>query len=217
MSSIDDVVRSGKLRYLGFSNVPGWYLGRAQTLAELGGWSKLIALQFEYSLVERSLEAEFLPALRELGMGLTPWSPLGGGILTGKYKRTNEGVAGDGRGAAVAAHPVLGRHFREKNFKIADEVAAIAKQLGRTPAQVALNWVVNRTGVDSAIIGATKIHQLDDNLGALDFQIPAVLLSRLNDVSAPEINYPYNFFYGEGMAEMLNAGTKVRQGSAIAA
>jgi aryl-alcohol dehydrogenase-like predicted oxidoreductase len=217
MSALDDVVRSGKVRYIGFSNVPGWYLGRAQTLAELRGWTKLIALQFEYSLVERSLEPEFLPAMREFGLGLTPWSPLGGGILTGKYKRTEQGVAGDGRGAAVAEHPVLGRHFREKNFKIADEVAAVAKQVGRTPAQVALNWVVNRPPVDSAIIGATKLHQLEDNLAALDFAIPAELSTRLEEVSAPEIHYPYNFFYGAGMEEMVNAGTKVRQRSAVAA
>jgi aryl-alcohol dehydrogenase-like predicted oxidoreductase len=217
MSALDDVVRAGKVRYIGFSNVPGWYLGRAQTIAELRGWTRLIALQFEYSLVERSLEPEFLPAMRELGLGLTPWSPLGGGILTGKYKRTDAGVSGDGRGAAVTEHPVLSRQFREKNFRIADEVVAVAKELGRTPAQVALNWVVNRPTVDSAIIGSTKIRQLDDNLAALDFKIPAELLARLDQVSAPEIHYPYNFFYGEGMNEMVNAGTKVRQSSAVAA
>jgi aryl-alcohol dehydrogenase-like predicted oxidoreductase len=217
MSVLDDVVRAGKVRYIGFSNVPGWYLGRAQTIAELRGWTRLIALQFEYSLIERSLEIEFIPAARELGLGLTPWSPLGGGILSGKYKRTDKGVAGDGRGAAITEHPVLGRQFREKNFRIADEVVAVAKELGRSPAQVALNWVVNRPGVDSAIIGATKLHQLTDNLAALDFKIPADLEARLNEVSAPEIHYPYNFFYGAGMDEMLNAGTKVRTSSAIAA
>jgi len=116
----------------------------------------------------------------------------------------------------VSEHPVLSRHFREKNFKIADEVVAVAKQLGRTPAQVALNWVLHRPCVDSAIIGATKIHQLDDNIGALDFEIPAELTARLNQVSAPEIPYPYNFFYNEGADLMVNAGTKVRQSSAVA-
>ena len=217
MSVLDDVVRSGKVRYIGFSNVPGWYLGRAQTIAELRGWTRLIAMQLEYSLVERGLEMEFTAAMKELGLGLAPWSPLGGGILSGKYKRTESGVVGDGRGAAVSEHPVLSRHFREKNFKIADEVIAVAKQLGRTPAQVALNWVLHRPCVDSAIIGATKIHQLDDNVGALEFEIPAELTARLNQVSAPEIPYPYNFFYGEGMDLMVNAGTKVRQSSAVAA
>src|SRR5438270_1308125 len=141
--------------------------------------------------------------MRELSLGLTPWSPMGGGILTGKYKRTEKGVAGDGRGTAVAEHPVLGRHFREKNFPIADEVVAVAKQLGRSPAQVALNWVANRPTVDSAIIGAAKLNQLDDNLAALDFHIPAELLDRLEKISAPEIHYPYNFFYGAGMNEMV--------------
>jgi aryl-alcohol dehydrogenase-like predicted oxidoreductase len=217
MSVLDDVVRAGKVRYIGFSNVPGWYLGRAQTLAELRGWTRLIALQFEYSLVERNVELEFIPAAREFGLGHTPWSPLGGGILTGKYKRTNAGVAGDGRGPAVTEHPVLSRQFREKNFRIADEVVAVAKEIGRTPAQVALNWVLNRPTVDSAIVGATKIHQLDDNLGALEFKIPAELLARLDEVSAPEIHYPYNFFYGAGMNEMVNAGTKVRLSTAVAA
>ena len=217
MSVLDDVVRAGKVRYIGFSNVPGWYLGRAQTLAELRGWTRLVALQFEYSLVERSLEFEYVPAAREFGLGLTPWSPLGGGILSGKYKRTEQGVSGDGRGASVTEHPVLGRHFRDRNFRIAEEVVNVARQLGRTPAQVALNWVANRPAVDSTIIGATKINQLDDNLTALDFQIPPELAERLHAVSAPEIHYPYNFFYGPGMQEMVNAGTKVRQSTAIAA
>ena len=217
MSALDDVVRAGKVRYIGFSNVPGWYLGRAQTLAEIRGWTRLIAIQFEYSLVERSLEFEFIPAAREFGLGLTPWSPLGGGILSGKYKRTDQGIAGDGRAASVTEHPVLGRHYRQKNFPIVDEVVAVAKQLGRTPAQVALNWVVNRPAVDSTIVGATKIHQLQDNLAALELKVPTELRERLDGVSAPEIQYPYNFFYGAGMEEMVNAGTKVRQSTAVAA
>jgi aryl-alcohol dehydrogenase-like predicted oxidoreductase len=216
MSTLDDVVRSGKVRYIGFSNVPGWYLGRAQTLAELHRWAPVIALQLEYSLVERNLEMEYLPAAKELGVSITPWSPLGGGVLTGKYRRTAQGVTGEGRGAAVSEHPVLSRHYRERNLHIAEEVVAVAKKIGRTPAQVALNWVANRPAVDSTIIGATKIGQLDDNLAALDFEIPRELRARLDEISAPEVHYPYNFFRDD-LAQWVAAGTNIRRSAVLAA
>jgi aryl-alcohol dehydrogenase-like predicted oxidoreductase len=214
MSTLDDLVRSGKVRYIGFSNCPGWYLGRAQTIAELRGYEPIIALQLEYSLVKRDIEREHVPAALEFGMGITPWSPLASGLLTGKYQSAKGEFSGEGRLHAVKEHPAFGGVLIERNWKIVNELTKIAKEIGRSPAQVALNWVTNRPAVSSTIIGATKIQQLDDNLTSLDFAVPGELLKRLDEVTAPEIPYPYYFFYKKEFQDMVNGNTTVRQAQA---
>ena len=216
MSTLDDLVRSGKVRYVGFSNCSGWYLGRAQTIAELRGYAPIIALQLEYSLVERNIEREHVPAALEFGMGITPWSPLASGLLTGRYQSSGADLRGEGRLHAVREHPAFTDLFTERNWAIAEELVKLAKQLGRPPAQVALNWVTNRPAVSSTIIGATKLQQLQDNLASLDFAIPAELEKRLNDISAPDVHYPYNFFTGE-FTRMVSSGTTVVRTAARAA
>jgi aryl-alcohol dehydrogenase-like predicted oxidoreductase len=208
MSTLDGLVRSGEVRYIGFSNSPGWYLGRAQTIAELRGYERIIALQLEYSLVEREIEREHVPAAIELGIGITPWSPLAGGLLTGRYQGQG-GLSGEGRLQAVKDHPAFSGLFTERNWRIAGELLKIAKEIGRTPAQVALNWVANRPAVSSTIIGATKIKQLEDNLAALEFTIPREQLLRLDDISATEVPYPYYFFTRKEFREMVSGGTKI--------
>ncbi len=209
MSTLDDLVRSGKVRYIGFSNCSGWYLARAQTIAELRGYEHICALQLEYSLVERNIEREHVPAALEFGMGITPWSPLASGLLTGRYQQKG-GLSGDGRLNAVREHPAFAGLLTERNWAIAGELVKVAKEIGRSPAQVALNWVTKRPGVSSTIIGATKLQQLEDNLAALDFTIPEELSKRLDEISAPEISYPYNFFRGE-FTKMVTGGTSVRR------
>ena len=215
MSTLDDLVRAGKVRYVGFSNCSGWFLGRAQTIAELRGYERIIALQLEYSLVERNIEREHVPAALEFGMGITPWSPLASGLLTGRYQAKG-GLSGEGRLHAVREHPAFSGLFTERNWAIADEVVKVAKEIGRSPAQVALNWVANRPSVSSTIIGATKTQQLEDNLVSLDFVIPEGLLKRLDQISAPEVFYPYNFFQGE-FTKMVSSGTTVRRTTELAA
>jgi aryl-alcohol dehydrogenase-like predicted oxidoreductase len=213
MGTLDGLVKAGKVRYLGLSDVPAWYLARAQTLAELRGTERVIGLQLEYSLVERNIEREHLPAARALGLGLTPWSPLGSGLLSGKYTRDGVKARGEGRLPAVAAsgNPGFEKLFTEQNWKIVDAVVGVARELGKSPAQVALNWVVRRPGVTSTIIGATKLEQLEANLGALDFDIPEPLAARLEAVSAPPLVHPYHFFQ-PSMQAMLTGGTAVRTG-----
>ena len=213
MSTLDDLVRSGKIRYVGFSNCSGWYLGRAQTLAELRGYERIVALQLEYSLAERNIEREHVPAALEFGMGITPWSPLAGGLLTGRYQASGGNLSGEGRLNAVREHPAFATLFTERNWAIGGELVKVAKEIGRSPAQVALNWVANRPAVSSTIIGASKVQQLHDNLAALDFTIPRELLKRLNDVSAPETHYPYYFFAGE-FTKMVSSGTTVLRSAA---
>jgi aryl-alcohol dehydrogenase-like predicted oxidoreductase len=197
MSSLNDLVRAGKIRHIGLSDVPGWYVGRAQTLAEWRGWERVCALQLEYSLIERNIEREFVAAAQELGLGICPWSPLGSGVLTGKYRRPSEGGLGEGRLKTVAesGNPVFDK-LNETNFKILDAVLEVSKALGRSPAQVALNWIAKRPGVVSTIIGATKLSQLDDNLAALEFDIPADLSAKLEEASRPAPQFPYIFFGG---------------------
>src|SRR5262249_24613091 len=159
-----------KIRYYGFSDTPAWYLTRAQTLAEKEGKERLTALQLEYSLVERSIEREHIPAAQELGIGICPWSPLPAGFLSGKYKRTGNTAAGEGRLEKTRDNPIFER-FTERNWRILDVLLDVSKQVGKTPAQVALNWAATQPGVSSTIVGATSVAQLDDNLAALDFTI----------------------------------------------
>jgi aryl-alcohol dehydrogenase-like predicted oxidoreductase len=211
LSTLNDVVRAGKVRAIGLSDVPAWYLARAQTLAEWRGWERIAALQLEYSLLERNLEREHLPAAQELGVGLTPWSPLGSGLLAGKYRR-GDGLksAGEGRLQLTqnSGNPAFEKLFTERNWAIVDAVVGVAKELGKSPAQVALNWVANRPGVTSTLLGATKPQQLEDNLTALEFAIPPELSSRLDALTAPELVHPYHFFQ-PAMRGAINGGTSI--------
>jgi len=193
LSTLNDLVRTGKIRHFGFSDVPAWYVARAQTLAEKEGKERPIALQLEYSLVERNIEREHVPVAQEFGIGICPWSPLAGGFLSGKYKREANTGKGDGR-LDQAKFAQLFDRFTEPNWKVLDVLLDVAKQLDKKPAQVALNWVSTQPGITSTIIGASKVPQLEDNLSAIDFTIPAELRKRLNDASAIESFHPYNFF-----------------------
>jgi aryl-alcohol dehydrogenase-like predicted oxidoreductase len=209
VNTLNDLVREGKVRHYGFSDTPAWYVARAQTLAEKEGKERLIALQLEYSLVERSIEREHIPAAQELGLGICPWSPLASGLLSGKYKREGDSGRGEGRLEQAKDHPVLARLLRdERNWRIVDVLIDVARQLGKPPAQVALNWVATQPGVTSTIIGATKLVQLEDNLRATEFGIPAELRRRLDEASAiPEI-HPY-LFYAPVMQAMITGGASV--------
>ena len=142
VSTLNDLVREGKIRHYGFSDTPAWYGARAYTLAEKEGKDRLIALQLEYSLVERSIEREHIPAAQELGLGICPWSPLASGFLTGKYKRQGNDGQGDGRLEKTrdSQNPTLLR-FNQRNWEILDILLEISRQIGRPAAQVALNWV----------------------------------------------------------------------------
>jgi aryl-alcohol dehydrogenase-like predicted oxidoreductase len=210
VSTLNDLVREGKIRHYGFSDTPAWYVARAYTLAEKEGKERLIALQLEYSLAERNIEREHVPAAQELGLGICPWSPLASGFLTGKYKRERDGGSGDGRLEKMkdSGNPGF-KKFNEQNWKILDELLNVSRQLGRSPAQVALNWVATQPGVTSTILGASKLSQLEDNLSSIEFSIPAELRKRLDAVSAPASIHPYVFFepFIQGM---IHGGSKVQ-------
>ena len=187
MRTLDDLVRQGKVRYIGFSDTPAWKCAQAQTMALLKDWTPLIALQIEYSLIERTVENELIPMARELGMGVTPWSPLKGGILTGKYTRSSIPAKGEAR------YDEDSKHLNDRTFAIVDALTAIARETDATPAQVALAWVQGRPGVASTIIGARTMKQLEDNLGALDVNLTPAHTARLDEVSAQPAIFPQSF------------------------
>ena len=190
MWALDDLVRAGKVRYIGFSDTPAWKVAQAQTMALFRGWTPLVALQIEYSLLERTVEGELVPMARELGLGITPWSPLAGGVLSGKFRREDAASAASDRGARALSR------LTPRTFTILDEVTRVATALGATPASVALAWVQSRPGVVSTIIGARRLDQLDANLAALDLVLPPEHVEALNTVSAPVLNFPAAFLSG---------------------
>ena len=165
VSTLNDLVRAGKIRHYGFSDVPAWYVAQAQTLAEKEGKERPVALQLEYSLVQRDIEREHVPAAQELGLAICPWSPLAGGFLTGKYQRHENTGKGEGRLDLTRDIPNPGfQRFTERNWKILEVLLDVAKQLDRSPAQVALNWAATQPGITSIIVGASKPAQFEDNL-----------------------------------------------------
>ncbi len=209
MRTLDDLVRAGKVRHVGLSDVPAWYAARAQTIAEYRGYEPLSALQLEYSLVERTIEHEFIDLGTQHGMGVMAWSPLASGLLSGKYRPSEAGGDGEGRLAMMHAsgNPAFAK-FTDRNWSIAAELERVADEIGRPMAEVALNWVANRPGVATVIVGATKLFQLQSNLCALSFTLPDELRARLDAASAAEQPFPYMFF-GDAIQNMIHGSTTV--------
>jgi aryl-alcohol dehydrogenase-like predicted oxidoreductase len=207
MRTMDDLVRSGKVRHIGLSNTPAWYAARAQTLAEWRGYEPISTLQLEYSLVERNIEREFVPLGLELGLGIMVWSPLASGLLSGKYKPGESGTAGRLAAMKESQNPAF-QKFSDRNWQIVAELERVARELERSMAQVAVNWTANRPGIGSVIVGATQLSQLEDNLKALEFEIPQELSDRLEAISRPEAQFPYTFFESE-IQGMIHGGQSV--------
>lgn len=208
MRALDDLVRAGKVRYIGFSDTPAWKVAQAQLLAQMHGWTPLVALQIEYSLIERTVEGELIPMAQELGLGVTPWSPLRGGVLSGKYTRANASTMKADRGDRVTAY------LTERNYDIVERLTDIARELDTTPAAVALAWVQGRPGVASTIIGARRLEQLEQNLAALDVQLSPAQVASLDALSTPSLNFPAGFL---GFATMFSQGGTTVNGRASVA
>jgi aryl-alcohol dehydrogenase-like predicted oxidoreductase len=207
MRALDDLVASGKVRYIGFSDTPAWKCAEAQTIARFRGWAPLIALQIEYSLLERTVEGELIPMAIELGMGVTPWSPLKSGVLSGKYKREQHGQHGSGGRTQWAASAL-----NDKTYDLLDEIEKIAREQGTTSARVALAWVQGRPGVTSTIIGARTLAQLEDNLASGDVRLSPEMMARLNALSVPKLNFPADFIANG--AAFVHGGTTINGRSA---
>ena len=186
MAALEDLVRAGKVRYLGVSDTPAWKVVEANVTARFRGWSAFVGLQIEYSLLERSVEQELVPMAREHGLGITPWSPLKSGALSGKYTRKTAGQIKADRGF------FLDPFINEKTYALVDELEAIAKAHDSTVARVALAWVQAQPGVTSTIIGARRLAQLEDNVKAVDVRLTAEELLRLDALTKPTFGFPQN-------------------------
>jgi len=205
--TLDDLVTQGKVRHVGLSDVPAWYASRGQTIAELRGYEPFCTLQLEYSLLQRDIEHEFTRLATDHGMGIMVWSPLASGMLSGKYRPGEQGA--QGRLATMkGAGGNLFDKMREQHFAIVAELEKVAKAAGRSMAQVAINWIANRPGVGSVVLGATRVEQLEDTLQSLDFTLPAELSNRLEEATRPPPRFPYIFFSGS-VQDMILAGATV--------
>ncbi len=183
LRGLDDLVRQGKINYAAISDTPAWVVSKANTLADLMGWSQLVALQVEYSLLQRTPERELLPMAKHYGMTVTPWAPLAGGALTGKYLKGEQGriKAGSNR-------------LNENSIRITKEVMAIAEETGAEPAHVALKWTMQKDFQSIPIAGATKLAQLEQNLKAVDLVLSDTHIQRLDDASEIDLGFPGKFF-----------------------
>ena len=229
MRALDDMVRAGKILYIGISDAPAWIVSQANTLANLKGWTEFTGLQIEYSLIERTPERELLPMADALNIGVTAWSPLGGGVLTGKYNKSNKEeekqqrntssssptvVAQEGNSRLEVQNEFANRVLNDRNMLIAQKVSKIAKEVGCSAAQVALNWVRQQNIMSSAgknkiipIIGARKETQIKDNLSCLEFELTSEQMQRLNEVSKIELGFPHDFLNSEMIKDIIYGGT----------
>ena len=197
MRALDDVVRAGKVVYVGVSDTPAWQVAQANTLAELRGWTRFVGLQIEYSLIERTPERDLLPMAEALGLAVTPWGPIGGGVLSGKYSVGWE--TPDSKRVAANRH-----RFSDRNMKIAGEVKAVAEELGRTSAQVAIAWTMGRGNHGTIpIVGARTAVQLEESLGAVDVVFTPEQLRRLDVISRVDLGFPHDFLARPSMTRTL--------------
>jgi aryl-alcohol dehydrogenase-like predicted oxidoreductase len=192
MRAFDDLVRQGKVLYIGVSDAPAWWIAQANTLSELRGWTQFIGLQIEYSLIERTVERELIPMAKAFRMGLVAWSPLAGGLLSGKY---HSGGAKDGRYASDMAKAFL--RTGERPDRIVGALQKVSQQAGKSLAQVALAWLRYRDIPVIPIVGARRVAQLEDNLASLGLALTREQVSALDEASAIEMGFPHDFYASE--------------------
>jgi aryl-alcohol dehydrogenase-like predicted oxidoreductase len=228
------MVRAGKILYIGISDAPAWIVSQANTLANLRGWTEFAGIQIEYSLIERTPERELLPMAGALDIGVTAWSPLGGGVLTGKYNKNGKEeqqqrqqqdtaitsssssmvVTQEGNSRLEVQNNLANRFLKDRNISIAQEVSKIAKKIGHSAAQVALNWIRQQNIMAPAwkneiipIIGARKEYQIRDNIACLEFELTNEQMKILNEVSQIELGFPLDFLNSEMVRDIIYGGT----------
>ncbi len=206
MRAFDDLVRQGKVLHAGVSDMAAWAVARASTLAELRGWTPFVGLQIEYSLIERTVERELIPMAEALGLGVTAWSPLAGGVLTGKY------VEGKAEADARMNSEMMKGYNRddERARRVVSEVQAVARDVGRSPAQVALAWLRQRPVPIIPIVGARRLEQFRDNLACLNLQLNTSQVERLDTASQIELGFPHDFYGRDLVKGMVYGGLRDR-------
>lgn len=210
LRGMDDLVRSGKLLHVGMSTAPSWQVARMQTIADLRGWTPLIALQVEYNLVERGAENDLMPMAAELGLGLVPFSPLAGGVLAGGYRRSDlDGTAApEADGTRRAFNLALGQ-LRPRAFDVVEAVRAVADEIDERPAAVALAWLLRHPGVTAPIIGARTYAQLESNLRSLEVEMSAAQVARLDEASTVEPAFPHGLLGSDHLREQTRGDMSI--------
>lgn len=199
MRGLDDLVRAGKIFYLGISDTPAWRVSQMNTISDLRGWTPFVALQIEYSLIQRTVERDLIPMARALDLAVTPWATLGGGMLTGKYAKSKDEVsAADSKRAKV-----MDKRLSDRNFAIAKVVQEVADTRGVNPSQVAINWVRQQTNQIVPIIGARTEPQVRDNIECLSFTLNKSELSKLDDVSRVDLGFPHEFLSSDVIRKVI--------------
>ncbi len=202
--ALDDLVRAGKILHIGVSDTPAWVVSASNTHAELRGWSQYCGVQIEYSLIQRTVERDLIPMAKHYGMSVLGWAPLGGGLLAGKYTRddaeeTKRKEGNEGRG-----------RFIDRNFEIARAVDAVADELGVTSAQVATAWALQQGYWSIPIVGARKVSQIEDTLGAANLDLGEEHLAKLDDVSQIELGFPGDFLTSDRVLNLVRTESRSR-------
>jgi aryl-alcohol dehydrogenase-like predicted oxidoreductase len=203
MRAFDDLVRQGKILHAGVSDMAAWAVARANTLAELRGWTPFVGLQIEYSLVQRTVERELLPMAEALGLGVTAWSPLAGGVLTGKYQK------GEAQGSRYGTE-MMKQHMpaADRTEAVVREVLGVAREVGRSPAQVALAWLRQRPTPVIPIVGARRLDQFRDNLACLDLRLADTQVERLDAASRVELGFPHDMYARDMVKGVVYGGMR---------
>lgn len=206
LRAMDDLVRAGKVLYLGISNTPAWRVAGMQAIADLRGWAPLVAVQIEYSLIERGAERDLMPMAHELGLGVMTWAPLGDGILTGRYSKSDLEPKHAGSAVVPGRREIsLARGtLTQRTLAIADVVKSVAGEIGKSPSQVALAWTLQNASVTAPIVGARTLKQLHDSLGALELQFTKEQQLRLHQASAVQLGYPHDYLRWVMRSEIMS-------------
>jgi aryl-alcohol dehydrogenase-like predicted oxidoreductase len=212
MRALDDLVCQGKVLYVGVSDFPAWKVAQANTLALLRGWTPFVALQIEYNLVRRDAERDLIPMAQDLGLAVLPWAPLAGGVLSGKYTQADIApppTDPEAWRSSPTRKAMVAPGLTARKLEVARLVTAIAAEIGQSPAQVALRWLLQRPGVVAPILGARTEAQLQDNLGALSFELDDRLVQRLDEASALPLGFPHDFIRSPFVESLVSGGVPV--------
>ena len=202
MRGLDDLVRAGKVLYVGISDTPAWVVAQANTLAAWRGWTPFVGVQIEYSLLQREPERDLLPMAQAFDLAVLAWSPLAGGLLSGKYQRQQASASGEPRRMGGQE----GSLVTERNTRVVKEVQAVADETGCTPAQVALNWLRHQSGVVIPVIGSRRVRQLQENLDCLKYPLTREQVQRLDTASRIVLGFPHDFLASEEVRELVYGG-----------
>ncbi|MBD3401747.1 aldo/keto reductase [candidate division GN15 bacterium] len=210
MRGLDDLVRQGKILYVGVSDTPAWVIAQANTLARFRGWTPFTVMQVHYNLVERTVERELVPMGEALGVAVQPWSPLAGGVLAGKYDKSDltSNESAEQKSGRAAMNKQFGM-LTERALEIVEVVKQVAEELGRTPSQVSLRWLLQKPGVVSPIIGARTMAHFEDNLGCLEFELSPEQMARLDEAGAIEPGFPHDFLGSDQIRQVVFGGATI--------